>query len=61
VRIFFKRPSRREQRGWTEARARGGPKGPDTSPRRREAARREQARRDISKPNIIKKFDLKEG
>lgn len=37
---------RREQRGWTRARARGGPHGPDTSPRRREAARREQAKRD---------------
>ena len=38
--------SRRAQRGWTEARARGGPQGPDTSPNRREAARREQAKRD---------------
>ena len=38
--------SRREQRGWTEARTRGGPQGPDTSPSRREAARREQAQRD---------------
>ncbi len=37
---------RREQRGWTGARARGGPLGPDISPSRREAARREQAQRD---------------
>ena len=44
----FKRPSRREQRGWTGARASGGPRsGPQTSPRWRETARREQARRDI--------------
>ena len=41
-----KRGGRREQRGWTEVRVRGGPQGPDTSPNRREAARREQAQRD---------------
>ena len=40
-------PNRREQRGWTGARASGGPRsGPQTSPSQREAARREQARRD---------------
>ena len=45
-----KRLSRREQRGWTEARASEGPQGgPQTSPSRREAARREQARRDSQK------------
>ena len=38
--------NRREQCGWTEVRARGGPQGPDTSPNRREAARREQVKRD---------------
>ena len=39
--------SRREQAGWTGARASGGPgSGPQTSPSRREAGRREQAERD---------------
>ena len=39
--------SRREQRGWSEARASAGPQsGPETSPNRSEAARREQAKRD---------------
>ena len=46
-----KRPSRREQREWTEARASAGPQGgPETSPSRREAARRKQARRDKKAP-----------
>ncbi len=36
-----------EQRGWTGARASGGPQGgPETSPSRKEAARREQEQRD---------------
>ncbi len=39
--------SRREQAGWTGARASGGSgSGPQTSPSRREAGRREQAERD---------------
>ena len=43
-----KRLSRREQPGWTGARASAGPQGgPQTSPSRREAGRREQAKRDI--------------
>ena len=44
---ILERPNRREQRGWTGARASGGAhSAPKTSPRRREAARREQARRE---------------
>ena len=44
-----KRLSRREQPGWTGARASAGPQGgPQTSPSRKEAGRREQARRDIA-------------
>ena len=39
--------SRREQRGWSAARASAGPHiGPETSPNQSEAARCEQAKRD---------------